>query len=141
MKNYKKNDEDIIKMEEENNKNNQYRQYIQKRFTVEDVKEMPNGLCALIYDKELDDTEKYYEGDKLADGKIQLVDDRGVVFKSPKSMTKPFALKSEKELLPVGGKRAEKRRMDLESEIEESDTGDHPVIMISVMDSAEEYGL
>ena len=139
--NYKKNDEDIVKMEQENDKNNQYRQYIEKRFVVEDVHEAPNGMCANIYDKEADDTEKYYEGDKLADGKIQMVDERGVVFKSPKAMTKPFVLKSKKELLPVGGSRAEKRRMDLENELKDQVPDDQPVIMISVMDSAAEYGL
>tara|TARA_R100001086_G_scaffold88909_1_gene43577 strand:+ start:471 stop:893 length:423 start_codon:yes stop_codon:yes gene_type:complete len=139
--NYMKSDEEIIKMEQENNKNNQYKQYIEKRFIVEDLIETPNGLCAHIHDEELNETQKYHEGDKIADGKIQMIDDRGVVFKSPKAMTKPFVLKSKKELLPVGGRRAEKKRMELENEMQNMIPEDQPVIMISVMDTSSEYGL
>jgi hypothetical protein len=140
--NYSKNDDEIVKMESENQKNNHYQKYIQKRFTVHDIYEAPNGMCANIHDKEVDDVEKYHEGDKLADGKIQLIAPEGVVFKAPKAHTPPFSLMSKKELLPVKGDKIKKDRLKMEEEyhqMHESDEG--PIIMISVMDSGEPYGL
>ena len=142
MKKYSKNDDEIVKMEQENQKNNQYRKYIETRFVVEDIHEAPNGMCANIYDKEMDDTEKYYQGDKLADGKIQMIAPEGVVYKSPKAHTPPFSLMSKKELLPVKGDKIKKDRLKMEEEYQESHgETEGPIIMISVMDSGEEYGL
>ena len=142
MKKYSKNDDEIVKMETENQKNNHYQKYIQTRFTVHDVHEAPKGLCADIHDAETDRVEHYHEGAKLADGKIQMIAPEGVVYKAPKAHTPPFSLMSKKELLPIKGDKIRKDRLKMEEEYHEtSGPEDGPVIMISVMDSGEAYGL
>ena len=142
-KKYSKTDEDIVKMEEENQKNNHYQKYIQTRFTIHDIHESPEGMCADIHDKEIDRVEHYMEGAKLADGKIQMVAPEGVVYKSPRANMPPFSIKNKKELLPLKGDKAKKDRLKMEEEMHghHSDMGEGPVIMISVMDAAEDYGL
>ena len=140
---YDKTDEDIVKMEENNQKNNHYQKYIQERFTIHDIHETPGGICADIHDSETDRVEHYMEGAKLADGKIQQVAEEGVVFKPPRANTPPFTIKSKKELLPIKGDKTRKDRLKMEEEFKgrHPDMGEGPVIMISVMDTSEDYGL
>jgi hypothetical protein len=140
--NYSVNDDAIAKMEGENQKNSHYQKYIQKRFTIESVYEKPKGLCAEIHDAETDRVETYHEGDKLADGKIQMIAKEGVVYKAPKAGIPPFTLMSKEEFMPVKGDKVMKKRMKMEDEYKESHgMDDGPIIMISVMDTGEDYGL
>ena len=114
-----KTDRKIMEMEGERQKDDAYKSYILDRFSVEDIHEGRNGMCATIHDKESDESKDFHEGDTLADGKIQMVDNDGIVFKPPKAKQPPFALRSKKELLPV--------------------KGDTPVMIISVVKDSEAY--
>lgn len=136
--NISKVDKKLMEMEGERVKDDAYKSYILDRFTVENVYETPKGLCVDIHDAETDEIEKYHENDKLADGKIQLVDKDGIVFKPPKAKQPPFTLKSKKELMPIKGDKMRMKREEMDEELM-SHGGDTPVMIISVVKDADSY--
>ena len=89
--------------------------------------------------KETDEPKHFHEGDQLADGKIQLVDTDGIVFKPPKAKQPPFALRSKQELMPIKGDRARIRRQELDDELMMHDVEHPPVMTISIVRDAESY--
>jgi len=132
-------DEKIMEMEGERKKDTAYKSYITDRFTVEDVVETPKGLCAMIHDKEMDDSEKYHEGDRIADGKIQMVDKDGVVFKSPKAKIPPFTLRNKKELMPIKGDKMKMKRQEMDDELMMQEYDEPAVMTISIIKDADAY--
>ena len=77
--NYSQDDEMIVDEMHSRDSAMSYKNYIMDRFIVKDVHTTEMGLCATIYDYETDMKEKYFTGDRLADGSVQ-VTDRGVMF-------------------------------------------------------------
>ena len=76
------------------------------------------------------------------DFQIQMIAKEGVVYKAPKAGIPPFTLMSKEEFMPVKGDKVMKKRMKMEDEYKESHgMDDGPIIMISVMDTGEDYGL
>ena len=71
-----------------------YRKYIMNRFMVKAIKDMPDGLCAQIYDHETDSMDKYYTGDHLADGSVE-VSEMGVLFIPGREDIEEFSLHSK----------------------------------------------
>lgn len=128
-----------MEMEGDRKKNDAYKAYILDRFTVEDVKESPKGLCAAIHDKETDESNFYHEGDQLADGKIQLIDTDGIVFKPPKAKQPPFALRSKQELMPIKGDKVRMKREELDDQLMMDDGMSPPVMTITIVKDAESY--
>tara|TARA_R110000824_G_scaffold30463_5_gene100270 strand:- start:6974 stop:7384 length:411 start_codon:yes stop_codon:yes gene_type:complete len=134
-----KTDKKLMEMEGERKKDNAYKAYVLDRFTVEDVHEGPKGLCATIHDKETDEPKHYHKGDNLADGKIQMVDSDGIVFKPPKAKQPPFALRSKQELMPIKGDKARMKREELDEELMMHEDAHAPVMTISIVREAESY--
>jgi hypothetical protein len=82
-----------------------YRKYITDRFMVEDVHDTDMGLCAHIYDKELEHSEKYHTGDPIADGSIEVLQ-TGVLFIPERADLASIPLHSELEMSPLHGDKA-----------------------------------
>lgn len=83
-----------------------YRKYITDRFLVEDVHKTDMGLCAQIHDKELEHSEKYYTGDPIADGSIEVLQ-TGVLFIPKRADLASIPLHSELEMSPIYREKAE----------------------------------
>ena len=130
------NDDEMIMQESTMvEKDTAYPKYIKNRFLVLDVKEMPDGMCAMVADKEMGFTDKYYEGDELADGKVDSIDKEGVVtYKPHMAAVTPFALPSEAEMSPMQGQKMSRKRMKKDDEMKEMHSPKGAVLVIQVDD-------
>jgi hypothetical protein len=94
-----------------------YRRYLTDRFTVVQVHEIEDGLCAHIHDKETGREVKLHTGDSLADGSIEVVEE-GVVFHPPRADVESFMIPAAQEMSPLNNHGASKKRDTLNRELE-----------------------
>ena len=112
-----------------------YPRYVKNRFVVVETRDMPEGMCALIADKEMGITKKYYEGDDLADGKIESVETDGVVsFKPAMAAVDPFTLPSEQEMYPVAGERISKGRLEKDDQLKKEHGRERGAVIVIQID-------
>ena len=134
---YSEDDNRIIENESATQKDTAYPKYIQQRFLVIETHETPEGYCAQIADKETGTTQKYYQGDDLADGTIGAIEPDGIVaFKPPRAEIQEFTLPSEQEMSPIGGHKASKGREKKDEELK-GKHGSGAVVVISIDDEME----
>ena len=116
-------------------KDTAYPRYIKNRFLVLEINDMPDGLCALIADKEIGYTEKYYEGDELADGKIESIDKDGMVTYQPNmAAVTPFVLPSEIEMSPMQGDKKSKTREKKDDKLRADYNSKGAVLIVKIDD-------
>ena len=110
-------DDKIIEMMHEQESNHHYGRYIMDRFVVIDIHDTPEGLCALIEDKETGERRKYYSGDQIADGAIDEIMAEGVVFRPPRADVPKMMLKGSKEMRPIGGDKQTSYRSTMNQQL------------------------
>ena len=124
-----KDDEMIMNESAMVEKDTAYPRYIKNRYIVLEINEMPDGLCAVIADKEMGFTEKYYEGDELADGKIESIDEDGLVtYKPNMAAVTPFVLPSE-------GDKKSKQREKKDGKLRADHNPNSAVLIVRVDDN------
>ena len=118
--NYSEDDNRIMANEAADMKDTAYPKYIKNRFTVMETVEIPEGYCAVIIDHEMGVTQKYHEGDSLADGKVMSIEEGGIVtFKPPRAEVQEFTLNAEDEMAPIGGHKMTKKRLMKDQDLKE----------------------
>lgn len=138
MHEYTEDDNRIMENESATKKDTAYPKYIQERFLVIETREIPDGYCALIADKETGTTQKFYQGDQIADGAIGSVEPDGiVVFKPPRAEIQEFTLPSEQEMAPIGGHKVSKGREKKDESLKGRHAKGGSVVVISIDDEME----
>ena len=111
-------DKDIVGSMSDTQNNAHYQRYITDRFEVQDIKEVEKGcLCALILDKETGEMFKLYTGERVADGKGEVIEE-GVVYRPPRADVSPFMLPTKQEMLPLGNFQATRSRDNMNNVLE-----------------------
>tara|TARA_A100001515_G_scaffold142077_1_gene140138 strand:+ start:282 stop:716 length:435 start_codon:yes stop_codon:yes gene_type:complete len=94
-----------------------YRRYLTDRFSVVQVYEIENGLCAHIHDKETGHEMKVHTGDQLADGSVEIIEE-GVVFHPPRADVESFMIPAAQEMAPLHSHSLTNKRDMLNRELE-----------------------
>ena len=134
-------DKEIVQDMSSSEESRHYRRYITDRFEVVDISEGEH-LCAIIADHETGKRQKMHEGDSLADGSIQVIEE-GVVYRPPRADVEPFLLRNADEMSPLMNHTATRKRGDmneiLEQEHRMSSIGDEDDKMIIVLSTEPMY--
>ena len=112
-----------------------YPRYVKNRFIVVETHDTPEGMCALIADKEMGITKKYYKGDSIADGKIESIEGEGVVsYKPEMASVEPFTLTSEQEMYPIAGEKISKGRMEKDDQLKKEHKREKGAVLVIQID-------
>jgi|TARA_R100001082_G_scaffold111204_2_gene94050 hypothetical protein len=135
-------DNEIVETMSSNEESRHYRRYITDRFEVIDIREMEEGLCALIADHEMGEKHKVFDGGELADGRIEM-SEKGVIYRPPRADVAPFGLRSEAEMSPLHNHYARRDRegmnFQLRQEHQHSPMDDDDDTMIIVLSTDQMY--